>query len=185
MPNFIYTLRSLILVLGVLFFWSCSEAIQNESGQTREGKPDQESWDVTITLTSEGVKRAIVRSGHLEKFNKRRSIFLDEGVDADFFDHEENHTTNLTSTMAEVEEKSNFMIAIGKVVVVSDSGVTLFTDTLTWNNDTEQVFTDDPVMVTTENLDTLYGIGFESDVELDHWKILNPTGVMHEGQDDK
>ena len=32
----------------------------------------------------------------------------------------------------------------------------------------------------TEEQDTLYGIGFESDVELDNWKILKPTGVFHE-----
>ena len=28
--------------------------------------------------------------------------------------------------------------------------------------------------------DTLYGIGFESDIELNNWKILQPTGVFNE-----
>ena len=74
------------------------------------------------------------------------------------------------------------MIAIGNVVVLSDSGVTLFTDTLSWDNIREKVYSDDEVIFITEEQDTLYGIGFESDVELDNWKILKPTGVFHDNE---
>lgn len=185
--NFITSIRPIqVLVMAFALVWGgCSNTEQVRSGDTREGMPDQESWGVTITLTDKVVKRALIRSGHLEKYQDRQYIMLDEGVEADFFDKNENHTTYLTALVAEVDEKSNFMVAIGNVVVVSDSGVTLFTDTLSWNNDTEQVFTDDPVMVTTENSDTLYGVGFESNIELNHWKILKPTGVMHEDKDEK
>ena len=77
------------------------------------------------------------------------------------------------------------MIAISDVVVVSDSGVTLFTDTLSWDNMREKIFTYDSVKFITESQDTLYGIGFESDVELNNWKILKPTGVFHEDENDK
>jgi LPS export ABC transporter protein LptC len=173
---------TLILLFFIGPIQSCSHQEMEKTGITREGRPDQESWTVTITLTSEGSKRAVVRSGHLQKFNDRQFILLDQGVNADFFDTEENHTTNLVSKIAEVDEKSDFMIAMGEVVVVSDSGVTLYTDTLSWNNEEERVYTDDPVILTTENNDTLYGIGFESDVELDNWRILEPTGVMHEDE---
>ena len=34
-------------------------------------------------------------------------------------------------------------------------------------------------MLTTEKDDTLYGSGFESDVGLNHWKILYPSGVTN------
>ena len=37
--------------------------------------------------------------------------------------------------------------------------------------------TKDSVMITTLEKDTLYGIGFESDSDLENWKILNPSGV--------
>ena len=99
-----------------------------------------------------------------------------------FFNDEEVYTTNLKSQIAEIDEHEDFLIAIGEVIVLSDSGVTLFTDTLSWDNLREKVFTDDKVIFITEDQDTLYGIGFESDVELDNWKILKPTGVFHEDQ---
>ena len=77
------------------------------------------------------------------------------------------------------------LIAIGNVVVLSDSGVTLYTDTLSWDNVKEKVFTDDRVMFITEQKDTLYGIGFESDIELNNWKILKPTGVFQVEENEK
>ena len=105
---------------------------------------------------------------------------LDQNVDADFFNEEEVFTTNLKSLVAEIDEEEDFLVAIGNVVVVTDSGVTLFTDTLSWDNQKEKVFTSDSVIFITEKKDTLYGIGFESDVELNNWKILQPTGVFNE-----
>ncbi|MDP6339796.1 MAG: LPS export ABC transporter periplasmic protein LptC [Candidatus Marinimicrobia bacterium] len=169
----------MIIALG------CEVTEVRKTGESREGRPDAESWDATITLTNEGAKRAVIRSGHLEKYNERQYILLDQDVDADFFNEEEVYTTNLKSRIAEVEEERDFLIAIGDVVVVSDSGVTLFTDTLSWDNLREKVYTENSVVFITESQDTLYGVGFESDVELDNWKILRPTGVFHEDKDEK
>lgn len=147
-------------------------------GETREGLPDAESWNATITLTSEGAKRAVIRSGHLEKYQQRQYILLDQTVDADFYNNKEIYTSNLKSDVAEIDEAKDFLIAIGNVIVISDSGVTLFTDTLSWNNVEEQIFTDDSVIFITDQSDTLYGVGFKSDLELNNWEILKPTGVF-------
>ena len=176
-------MRHILFLL--VFILGCEVVEEKRSGKSREGRPDAESWDATITLTNEGAKRAVIRSGHLEKYDERQYILLDQNVDADFFNAEEIYTTNLKSKIAEIEEDRDYMIAIGDVVVVSDSGVTLFTDTLSWDNVREKVFTDDRVVFITEEKDTLYGIGFESDIELNNWKILKPTGVFHEDEDER
>ena len=60
---------------------------------------------------------------------------------------------------------------------MSDSGITLFSETLTWNSKEEKLHTKDKIMITTPDADTLYGIGFESDSDLRNWKIINPSGV--------
>ncbi|NOZ04555.1 MAG: hypothetical protein GXO92_08165 [FCB group bacterium] len=62
--------------------------------------------------------------------------------------------------------------------------MTLFTDTLAWDNELELIYTDDSVMVTTELQDTLYGVGFESDVRLEYWKIMQPSGVTDRGEEE-
>ena len=164
----------------LIFQFACQSNELQRSGETRQGRPDAESWDAVITLTNKGAKRGVIRSGHLEKYNDKEFILLDQNVDADFFNEEELFTTNLKSLVAEIDEEEDFLVAIGNVVVVTDSGVTLFTDTLSWDNQKEKVFTSDSVIFITEKKDTLYGIGFESDIELNNWKILQPTGVFNE-----
>jgi len=144
---------------------------------SREGLPDQESWGVTIILTNEGLMRAKVRSGHLEKYNEKEFVLLDSNVTVDFFDDKEQHTSVLTSKKAEVDQASNDMKAIGNVVAVSDSGITLYSETLTWNSKDEKLHTKDNIMITTLEEDTLYGVGFESDSDMKNWKILSPSGV--------
>ena len=73
----------------LVFILGCEVVEEKRSGKSREGRPDAESWDATITLTNEGAKRAVIRSGHLEKYDERQYILLDQNVDADFFNAEE------------------------------------------------------------------------------------------------
>ena len=47
--------------------------------------------------------------------------------------------------------------------------------------DHEKVFTDDSVIFITEESDTLYGIGFESDSDLEEWKIFSIFGIGRPG----
>ena len=169
------------LIFFPIVLFACSNVESDKLGETREGLPDAESWNATITLTNNGSRRAIIKSGHLEKYQQRQYILLDQNVDADFFNENEIYTSNLKSEIAEIDESKDFLIAMGNVVVVSDSGVTLYTDTLSWDNVDEKVFTDDSVVFITEQNDTLYGIGFKSDIELNNWEIMQPTGVFHEG----
>ena len=114
------------------------------------------------------------------KFKKIiNTSILDEKVDADFYSTEERHMSNLKSEMAYVygDTKKDSMLAIGNVVVVSDSGVTLFTDSLLWNSIDSLITTDDTVMFITENNDTLKGVGFQSNADLTHYKFYDASGV--------
>ena len=168
-------MRLAFIIMMVLLSSCTKESI--EELPSKEGMPDQESWGVNIILTDQGMIRAKVRSGHLEKYNEKEFIMLDSSVTVDFFDSHEEHTSVLTSNMAEVNQSSNDMRAIGNVVAVSDSGISLHSETLTWESNDEKLRTKDKIMITTLEGDTLYGIGFESDSDLKNWKIIHPSGV--------
>jgi lipopolysaccharide assembly outer membrane protein LptD (OstA) len=113
----------------------------------------------------------------LEKYNEKEFILLDSNVTVDFYDSKEQHTSVLNSKIAEVDQSSNNMKAIGNIIAVSDSGITLYSETLTWNSKDEKLHTKDNIMITTLEEDTLYGVGFESDSDMKNWKILSPSGV--------
>ena len=67
----------------------------------------------------------------------------------DFFDSNEQHTSILNSNKAEVNQSSNDMRAIGNVVAVSDSGISLYSETLVWDSKNEKLSTKDSIMITT------------------------------------
>jgi len=160
----------------LLLVYSCSEE-KNGDLPSSDGLPDQESWGVTIIMTHEGLMRAKVKSGHLKKYNEKELIFLDENVVVDFYDLQEEHTSTLFSDKSEINEKSNDMLALGNVIAKSDSGITLFTSRLQWVAEDEKLYTKDNIMITTLDKDTLFGKGFESNADLENWRILNPSGV--------
>ena len=87
--------------------------------------------------------------------------------------------SSLLADTAKINENNNNFNAIGNVVVTSDSGLTLKTKTLIWDHQYKLVISNDSVEFTTKEQDTLYGVGFESDMDLSHWKILKPTGVTN------
>ena len=164
-------------IFFLFLIMSCTNIDNETNTYSRTGLPDQESWDVEITLTDEGIMRALVKADHLEKYNEKEFIMLDSSVIVDFYDDKEQHTSVLNSHKAEVDQKSNDMKAIGNVVAISDSGITLFSETLIWDSKEERLHTKDKIMITTLESDTLYGVGFESDSDLKNWKIINPSGV--------
>ena len=165
------------LNVSLLILFGCSSETTDLFLEKGADFPDQESWGVTIILIDSSIERARIKSGHLEKYNQKKHILLDDIVQVDFFDKKQTHVAVLNSYKAEVDQKTNNMKAIGNVVAISDSGITLFTDTLYWDAKNEKMSTFDSVMITTLDEDTLYGVGFESDSDLENWKIVNPSGV--------
>ena len=121
--NLIWAIAFILLING------CSQETPIEELSKGVDFPDQESWGVTIILTDSSVERARVKSGHLEKYNQKQHILLDENVEVDFFDKKQKHVAVLNSFKAEVDQKTNDMKAVGSVIAISDSGITLYTDT--------------------------------------------------------
>jgi len=176
-------IKKYFIVLLIIFLIACSKKSNESRLLNGESFPDQESWGVTIILTDSSIERARIQSGHLEKYNEKQYILLDDTVRVDFFNKAEDHVAVLNSLKAEVDQNTNNMKAIGDVVAISDSGITLYTDTLYWNAKQEKMNTNDSVMITTNYEDTLYGIGFQSDSDFKNWEIIKPSGVTNRGSD--
>jgi hypothetical protein len=90
------------------------------------------------------------------------------------FNAEGEHSSVLTADSGVVKGEDS-LIAIGNVVVISDSGVILETERLFWDRMRGGVRSDTAVVLTTET-DTLYGDGLISDEGLNNWEIFNPRG---------
>jgi hypothetical protein len=54
----------------------------------------------------------------------------------------------------------------------------LYANSILWDNQYKIIESKDSVMFTTIEGDTMYGVGFESDMDLTKWKIYKPNGVI-------
>jgi LPS export ABC transporter protein LptC len=144
-------------------------------------KPATVSYNTSMNFSSDGVLRAILHAGRVQTYETKQYTWLDSGVRVDFYKHDGLHSSVLTSQSAEVNSTNNNMTAYGHVHIVSDSGTTVDTDSLQWDNKTQQVQSAAPVHIVEKNGRTTDGIGFESDQNLEHYHIMQPTIIAPTG----
>jgi LPS export ABC transporter protein LptC len=174
----------IIITLGVILFQilllsSCGKKGEDPVETAKQTKefPEQEGWNSELYISKVGRPQAIVHYGHMTKYETQKIIYFDQGVDVDFYDSDGNHSSHLVSDRGEYHEKTEDVIGLGDVVVVSDSGVTLMTEVIKWNNKRGKILSDTLVTIITDDQDTLYGKGLESEPDLGHWVIIQPRGI--------
>lgn len=166
-----------LMFLALSILTGCEEKIKPTAlgGLSSASMPSQESWNTTVTFSDTGVVKAILKAGHLSMYDSLRTTMLDSGVHVDFFDELGRHSSVLTSRAGSVDENTNNLEAWGNVVVHSDSGTTVRTERMRWNNARQLILSDEFVRITSPK-EQLQGRGFESDQNLRNYKIFHVTG---------
>jgi len=164
----------------LLFFilTSCSRSYEAEA--SLNDVHDQLSVDVEITLTEKGNIKALIKSKLLERNDNSLELKLTDNVNVDLYDDNYQHLSLITSNYAFVSETENKINAFGDVIVAADNGQQLWTDSLLWDNKADKIFTNASLTFISGNLDTLYGTGFESNIDLTNWKITKPRGSIND-----
>ncbi len=172
----------IFVILGFMSFlvMGCSEkkttAPPEKQPKLAQETPDQEAWNSTVVTSKMGHVTAKVKYGHMSHYSEKRLMKFDEGVKVFIYDKKGKLSSTVDSDRGLLNEKTKLVEAFGHVVAHSDSGATLYTDHLTYDHMKNKLYTDAFVKVTTKT-DTLYGTGFESDENLNHWVIRKPRGV--------
>ena len=174
----------LICLVGFSFITGCQNKENDAVTELDDTEyPDQEGWNSTVTSSKNGIVGAIIEYGHMQRFKKRNLVKFDSGIVIDFFNETGEHTSKLTSKRGKLDEGTNNIEAIGNVVVVSDTGISLKTERLRWDNSIEKIVSNDFVTIITAEQDTFYGNGFESDQNLQNWRITAFSGKTSKGLD--
>jgi LPS export ABC transporter protein LptC len=167
---------TVLFCLSLISFCSCKSDTQQAIAPPGE-VPDQQGWNSKMTATINGRVSAIIEYGHMERFANQRTVRFDGGINVDFYNAEGVHSSNVKSKRGILYEPNNDVEALDNVIVVSDSGMTLRSERLKWEQQRQRIVTNEFVVITTAERDTLWGHGFESDQALKNWSILHPTGV--------
>ncbi len=169
----------MLVITGILLI-ACEPVGQTlTEGKQPEGRiPSQESWNPVVRINSVGKENVQARAAYSAHYDDPREILFIGKVRLDFFDLDGGHSSIMTADTGNIDDRRHLFTARGNVFVESDSGMTLSTNILYWQEDKEAIYTDQPIVLTTLT-DTLYGVGFESDANLQNWTITQPTGVSY------
>jgi len=167
----------MIIVLLIILLAGC-----NSISESHEELPDVKNFNQNEILNPQitivrGDNPVVKASAIRLTKNEKSDAILKGLVEAIFFNNEGAHISNLYSDSAYIDQKTNNLRAYGNVKVVSNDSVKLFSSSILWDNHYELITSNDSVMFTTQDKDTMYGIGFESDMDLTEWRIKKPHGV--------
>ncbi|MGE5436212.1 MAG: LPS export ABC transporter periplasmic protein LptC [Syntrophothermus sp.] len=167
-----------IFIFSLLIFTGCEEEKVKPPISSLNVKeiPAQESWNSKVIFSDSGITKAILNTGHLRVFSESRETLLDQNIKVDFYNNEEVKTTTLTAKNGKVDDASQNLWAYDSVVVVNDSGVVIKTDELMWRNLDKKIVSDKYVKITSP-VETIEGIGFESDQSLRNYVIYKITYI--------
>jgi lipopolysaccharide assembly outer membrane protein LptD (OstA) len=166
-----------MMILFVILFVGCAETGDDVGRRTLSMFNENEIENPEIIISRENTLIVKARSKHLMK-NRNEDALLTGDVKADFYNDLGERVSILYSDSAKINQRTSNLLATGNVHVSSDSGFTLYANTILWDNQYKIIESKDSVMFTTTERDTMYGIGFESDMDLTKWKIFKPTGVV-------
>lgn len=131
--------------------------------------PDQEARNFTLTESLEGKKNWTLWASYAAMYNDQ-SLVDAKTVRIEFFDKEGKKFSTLVATTGRVYQRTNDLEARGNVVVTTESGIRMETDSLRWQNTVGKIVSDGFVKVTRQH-DVVTGYGFESDPSLDHFHL--------------
>lgn len=166
-----------MMLLFFILFMGCTETGDQVARRNSSMFNESEIENPEIIISRENIRIVKATSKHLIK-NGNEDALLTGNVKADFYNDLGEHVSILYSDSAKINQRTNDLWATGNVKVESDGGFTLYANTILWDNHYKVIESKDSVMFTTTQRDTMYGVGFESDMDLTKWKIYKPTGVM-------
>ena len=161
----------------LIFLMGCAETGEEVALSNTSMFNENEIENPEIIISRENTRIVKAVSKHLMK-NGNEDALLTGNVKADFYNDLGEHVSILYSDSAKINQRTNNLRATGNVHVESDSGFTLYANSILWDNQYKIIESKDSVMFTTIEGDTMYGVGFESDMDLTKWKIYKPNGVI-------
>ncbi|MDZ7860870.1 MAG: LPS export ABC transporter periplasmic protein LptC [Candidatus Krumholzibacteriota bacterium] len=164
---------AVIILLPVLIILSC-ESSDEEYYINPYGRADQVINNFTTVESDSGVVKWRMKAPVARIYNSRKLLVTENPV-IKFYDEKGEVSSVVTADKGEINQKSRDLTAIGSVVVTSNEGYTLETESLAWLHERGEIHTEDFVRFTKgKNVTTGYGFwGYPELKEFDIVRDIN------------
>lgn len=155
------------LAMAVVAAAGCER--QSSPPQAPAEVPDQVVSQFTLTETVNGELRWKLTAATASTY-RNVGVIRASGVAIDFFGEDGEPYSHLVAREGEIRTATNDMAARGDVVITTQRGTRVETQSLRFLNRQQRIVSDDRVTVRRGG-DVLTGIGFESDPSLEHFEF--------------
>ncbi|KPL15914.1 MAG: hypothetical protein AMS26_06405 [Bacteroides sp. SM23_62] len=158
----------IIVILGTVTFSGCSEK-KTKMSSSAEEMPDQVIENTTMVFTIDGEKSTVIKAESVFKWLDK-DLLKAKVLEVDFYDSLGEHASHLVADSGWVWEKRQYLEVMGDVLVATDEGMKLETQSLKWDPNISKIKTDDFVKIT-KGKDIITGYGLEAEQDLKNFKI--------------
>lgn len=152
---------------GILLAWGCEPS--PEGNVASPELPDQEVRSITLVQSVGGRRHWRLTAASAATY-KDRGVIVARDLAIDFYNDQGEIYSHLIAREGEISTSTNDMSARGDVVVTTESGTRIETQTLHYQDSAKRIRSNDLVTVTRGG-DVLSGVGFESDPSLEHFEF--------------
>lgn len=148
-----------------------------------EEPPVQRVLNGTFTYSERGETLHVLKAGELTRIEGGSAespedlVEVREGMELFIDGDEADHEAHLQAQWASLDEKNLRLVAEHEVVLSNRKGDILETEYLVWAEDSNRVWTNRPVTITSDQ-GVLYGEGLESDGRFENYEIIRPKGEI-------
>ena len=175
-------LNKLLLLLIIVFF-SCN-VDENISNMDSVYDYNEEILGDPINIIISESEKVIYEIKSDKLLDSLGNVILLGGVAIEVFDDGGNKTNDIYSNRAIIYNETDSMSAFGNVKIISAmTGDQLFTEKIILYNTTQSVVSKDRILFINGG-DSLRGIGFWSDFDMENWKIEKPIGSIIKDEDE-
>jgi len=172
-------LLSPICFLLLLTFFACQEEKNNQKFIPYHG-PLEEAENIEVLYSEAGLMKVRMKTAKQIKLSSEDKVFPKK-IFVDFFAPTGQITTTLEADSGRFEYRTGLYKVKGNVKVINSAKrERLLTDELTWNPQTQKVFTEKRVVVENQNTgERINGLGLDANQDFTQYSIRKPTGFFN------
>lgn len=170
-----------IIPLVVLLLLSCQNKNieQIKAFSHPPGSPELTAENIDLLYSDSTIIRFRLISPKLLVFQNEDEPYKEfpNGFAIEQYDRNKKITSSIKASYGKYFEKKGLWEAKQNVVAVTEKGDTLKTELLYWDEKKAIIYSDQFVKIIQKE-QIITGIGFESDLQMKKWKIIQPKGTV-------
>jgi len=169
------------ILLFTLLTFSCKNknVEQIKAFSHPPGSPEVVADNLDLLYSDSTVIRFRLKSPKLLVFQDEEEPYKEfpNGFEIQQYNRNKVITSSIKASYGKYYEKKNLWEAKQNVVAVTEKGDSLKTELLYWDEKKNTIHTDQFVKIIQKE-QIITGIGFESDLQMKKWKIIQPKGTV-------